>query len=490
MLHTNISATHKTYQLNDTPIDVSGVFTAVKTALVQPLMVNISVPKSQKADEATLFDSPEHFNIILAKDIAKHRNELTTRLSEIPLTALWLLNKYGQKCYIENDTLLDNDTLNTDEQITALADRYHAAQTSAQQLGFDSPQFLQSKQQLSEALQSFPYTAEQLKAISTIVSYAYYLNTHQVTGNVQAKTGVQAAILKRMQKLVNLKQGKLANELKQLGLGNAVNPLLADFLLPPDTALNTALLHLIGTEECWLNARQKLAQANNRLVLYLANQYKGGFLDFNDLVQEGQSGLLKAVDRFDHLRGFKFSTYAVYWIRQGISRSLTRNERVVRLPFGQMANIGKLYRAKDLFYLKTGREISLAELAEQTELSEAEINVLLRISQTATSLDTPVGDDDNGMTLSDFMEQQVFDQPLNKIAEQELTRAISTAINSLSEKEAKVICCRFGLNSTDEMTLEDIGHELNLTRERVRQIQVSAINKLKQHFGKELLSFL
>ncbi|MEQ1636184.1 MAG: RNA polymerase sigma factor RpoD/SigA [Methylococcales bacterium] len=489
MLHTNISATHKTYLFNDAPIDVNVVFPDVKPAFVQPDDVKINPLPSVRSDEAKLFEGPEHQNILLARDISKHRNELKTRLSEIPLTALWLLNKHGQECYSEADALLDNDAPNADEYIMALSEDYQTALANAH-FGLTSNQYLQAKAQLSKALNSFPFTAEQLKSLSTLVTYAYFLVINQNTDNAELSSATQAAVLKRMQKLVNINQSKLLNELKQLGLGRGVNPSLTDFLLPPDNKLNSSLLHLIGTEEQWLGARQKLAQANNRLVLYLANQYKGGFLDFNDLVQEGQSGLLKAVDRFDYRRGFKFSTYAVYWIRQGISRSLTRNERVVRLPFGQMANISRIYRAKDTFYLKTGRDMSVAELAQQTELSETEINTLIRIAQTATSLDTPVGDDENAMTLADFLEQQVFNEPLNKIAERELSQAVQNAVKGLSDKEAKVICCRFGINSANEMTLEEIGHELNLTRERVRQIQVTAIKKLKQQFGSELVNFL
>lgn len=485
MLNTHIPATNRPYLFSDISIDVASVFNSLSSPIAKAALSNVSIAPP-KLDETNLADSPEHHNILLARDIAQHRNELKTQLANIPLTALWLINTYGQKCYIDNDTLLDNDSINTDEYVIALADYYQVAQSSAQNDGLSSRAYLQAKQTLSEALRNFPFSAEQLKAISTTVTYAYYLNTTAT----QHKLTSQAALLKRMQKLVHIDQSKLVKELNQLGLNHSINPVVADFLLPPDNQLHTSLLHLISTEELWLSARQKLAQANTRLVLYLANQYKGGFSEFNDLVQEGQSGLLKAVDRFDHLRGFKFSTYAVYWIRQGISRSLTRNERVVRLPFGQMATISKVHRIKDAFYLKTGKEMPTKALAEQTGLSEAEIHTLLFISQTATSLDTPIGDDENTTTLADFLEQQVFDHPLNKIARHELSQAINEAINSLSEKEAHVICCRFGIHSTTEMTLEEIGNDLNLTRERVRQIQVSAIKKLKNHFGSTLINFL
>jgi len=225
-------------------------------------------------------------------------------------------------------------------------------------------------------------------------------------------------------------------------------------------------------------------------VLFIANQYKGGFLDFDDLVQEGQTGLLKAVDRYNHELGFQFSTYAGYWIRQAISRALTRSERVVRLPFGQMANINKVYRAKDELLTKNGREPNRAELAEYTDLSLEEINNILSISQTAMSFDGESDDEEQSFGPADFLEQQVFTPAFGTIAEKELEHILNGAIETLDTREAKVIRSHFGVNCDCEMTLQEIGNELHLTRERVRQIQVAALNKIRRSFGEQLLSFL
>ena len=247
---------------------------------------------------------------------------------------------------------------------------------------------------------------------------------------------------------------------------------------------------VVISEHLWLKLRQQLATANSRLVLFIANQYKGCFLNFDDLVQEGQIGLLKAVDRFDYRLGFQFSTYAGYWIRQSISRSLSRCERVVRVPCGQVATINKVFRTKDQLITKQGKEPSIKELAECAKLSNDEIHSILSISQTAMSLEGFESDEENSFAPIDFLEQQVFTPSFMNIAKTDLEELISKAIKVLNPREAKVICCHFGVNADNEMTLQEIGAELNLTRERVRQIQVMALDKIKRSFGEQLISFL
>jgi RNA polymerase primary sigma factor len=225
--------------------------------------------------------------------------------------------------------------------------------------------------------------------------------------------------------------------------------------------------------------------------MYIANQYKSTFLAFDDLVQEGQVGLLKAVDRFDHRLGFQFSTYAGYWIKQSISRSLSRSERSVRIPCGQVANINKVFRAKEELYSKNGAEVSVKELADYTKFTEKEINTIISISQPPVPMENfDDTEDENTFAPIDFLEQQAFPSPLNDIAETELEGILAKALKMLSSREEKIICNHFGINCEGEMTLQDIGSELNLTRERVRQIQVKALNMLKMYYGKQLMSFL
>ena len=248
-------------------------------------------------------------------------------------------------------------------------------------------------------------------------------------------------------------------------------------------------LAITVAEKLWQQARQELAAANSRLVLFIANQYKSGFLDFDDLVQEGQTGLLKAVDKFDYQLGFQFSTYAGYWIRQAISRALSRGERLVRVPCGQVANINKVYRAKNELSALTGIEPSVKELADYTKLSEAEIFSILTFAQTALSLENQ-DDDEDSFAPIDYLEQHIFAHALQTIADKELTELLSKAIDTLNPREAKIICEHFGVETGTEMTLQEIGSELNLTRERVRQIQVIALNKIKTSFGQQLMYFL
>jgi RNA polymerase sigma factor (sigma-70 family) len=254
--------------------------------------------------------------------------------------------------------------------------------------------------------------------------------------------------------------------------------------------MQTLFSEVIYSEHRWLSLRQQIASANTRLVLFIANQYKGNFLDFEDLVQEGQTGLLKAVDKFDYELGFQFSTYAGYWIRQAISRALSRCERVVRVPCGQVANINKVFRSKEQFIAQNGKEPSVKELAEHTKLSRDNINTILTISQTAMPIESSDDEGENTFSPIDFLEQQVYKNSFVKIAQTDLENLILKAIKILNPREAKVICCHFGVHTDNAMTLQEIGEELNLTRERVRQIQVIALDKIRRNFGDELAIFL
>lgn len=485
MLHSSQTAIRQTYFFDNAISETLKV--KDPHDLTAELQVNpIIEPLIDTAPEDSL-ETPEHSNFVLAKNIAIHRSNLIRALASVPISALWLITKLEQNCNIDKDDPLASVS-DTSEFIVQLHALYESNLKSLRS-NAHSFEAQQAKADLLEQINSFSFSAEQLKDLSTFVFFAYYSKLQQ-KHNYIFQPAVHEAVVKKLQSVSNAKANLHLQDLKNLQLLWQQENGLEAFLVPQDDDQHAFLISLLQTELHWLNARQSLAVANSRLVSYLANQYKGGFLDFNDLVQEGQSGLLKAVDRFDYQKGFQFSTYAAYWIRQAISRSLIRNERVVRLPFGQMANISKVYRIKETLYLKHGFEPSIKELAEQTQLSEDEINNILLISQSATSLDTPVGEEDQATTKADFIEQQVYEPAVDTIFRKELHAAINQAISTLSSKEAQVINCRFGINYCQEMTLEEIGHELNLTRERVRQIQVTAISKLKKYFGEELNSFL
>jgi len=442
---------------------------------------NIPIEAEQPAssvNETTYF--AENSNIQIARKLKDEKSRLINALSQFPVTALWLLNEYEQKAYTAEQD--DEATLESD-LTTALADINHYFHSLSRKAITDAS-YAVDKQNLVTALQLFPFSFHDLTKIVDVIVYAYKFRglCYQPT----AHTGEYNSdlIFKRLEGLSRRRSNKF--------------PKWSDILLAYDEQflfLSSSDMHkyftdVVFSEHLWLGLRQKLASANSRLVLFIANQYKGGFLDFDDLVQEGQTGLLKAVDRFDFRLGFQFSTYAGYWIRQAISRSLSRCERVVRVPCGQVANINKVYRNKDQFIAKTGREPTIRELAECAKLSNEEIHSILSISQTAISLEGSEEDEESSFAPIDFLEQQVFTHSFLKIAQTDLESLINKAIKILNPREAKVICYHFGVDADNEMTLQEIGNELNLTRERVRQIQVVALDKIKRSFGEQLMSFL
>ena len=441
---------------------------------------NIPIITNQPAcndNDAT--ECAENSNSQIARQLKDEKSRLINALSQFPVTALWLLNEYKHnRCIAEQD---DEATLES-EVVTALSDikknfyiLSHKALTDVS--------YTVDKQNLATALQLFPFSFHDLTKLVNVIVYAYKFRglCYQPTHNGGNNSNL---ILKRLE---GLSRHSSINASRWTDISLAYDE---QFLFLSSSDMQKYFTEVVFSEHLWLELRQKLASSNSRLVLFIANQYKGGFLDFDDLVQEGQIGLLKAVDRFDYRLGFQFSTYAGYWIRQAISRSLSRCERVVRVPCGQVANINKVFRTKDQFIAQTGREPTIKELTEFAKLSNDEIHAILSFSQTAMPLEGSEEDEENSFAPIDFLEQQVFTHSFMKIAQTDLETLIDKAIKILNPREAKVICCHFGVDSDNEMTLQEIGAELNLTRERVRQIQVMALDKIKRSFGEQLMSFL
>ena len=422
----------------------------------------------------------ENSNFQIARQLKCEKSKLINELSQFPVTALWLLNEYEQNCYADEQG--DEATLDS-ALTTALADikRYFYALSGK---ALTDATYAVDKKNLITALQLFPFSFHDLTKLVDVIVYGYKFRGLCYQPSQHSPGNNPDLILKRLEGLTR-RNGVISSKWLDIVLAYDEQSL---FLSSSD--MHTHFTEVVFSEHRWLGLRQKLATANSRLVLFIANQYKGGFLEFDDLVQEGQTGLLKAVDRFDYRMGFQFSTYAGYWIRQAISRSLSRSERVVRVPCGQIATINKVFRTKDQFIGQTGREPTIKELAECAKLSNNEIHSILSISQTAISLEGSEEDEENSFAPIDFLEQQVFTHSFMKIAQTDLENLISKAIKILNPREAKVICCHFGVDADSEMTLQEIGAELNLTRERVRQIQVMALDKIKRSFGEQLMSFL
>lgn len=236
--------------------------------------------------------------------------------------------------------------------------------------------------------------------------------------------------------------------------------------------------------------RQQMIGANTGLVAFVAHKYKTSSLSFDDLMQEGMVGLIKAVDRFDPERGICFSTYAIYWIKQAISRLIVKQEKIVRLPVALAEKAASVFDAMRLCYLRHERWPSIAELKACCDLSEQEIKTISSYYQATHSLDAAIGDDDDNLDLMAKMQQHQFSQPLDELIDRDLAQYVDKAVASLPEKQAAILAMRFGLRDHTEMTLQAVADQLHVTRERVRQIQNEALKKLKQQFGFDLMLFL
>lgn len=278
--------------------------------------------------------------------------------------------------------------------------------------------------------------------------------------------------------------------MSEVNIDDSVKMYLKDIGRVPLLTADEELLLAQQMGEGDAEAKNKLINANLRLVVSIAKRYVGRGMQFLDLIQEGNLGLMKAVDKFDYTKGFKFSTYATWWIRQAITRSIADQARTIRIPVHMVETINKLVKVSRLLLQQLGREPTQAEIAEAMGITEDRVIEIQKIAQDPVSLETPIGEEDDSH-LGDFIEDTNVTAPIDVAEAKMLKEQVEEILNTLAPREAMVLILRYGLRDNRPRTLEEVGKVFNVTRERIRQIEAKALRRLKNpNKTKKLRDFL